>query len=625
MVKQSITYNDFSFGELSPNLFGRGNLNAYRNAAMKLLNFDVIQTGGIERRAGLKFIKELETVGKIIPFEYSSNKIFLLFFREKKIDIYDEDYNVVKTVNSPYTIADLPQIRWSQKGEQLYIVHPLIPPRILKYNSLSMTWSFVIMTYREHPEYGYTCQPYTRFDGTESVTLTPSDVTGYDIKITSNKTMFEQSHVGLLLLINGGEVLISEVISGKTAKAEVLVDLSSTDADANWQEQTFSPKRGYPSSVAFYQNRLVFGGTYGLKNRLWFSKIGEYNNFDLGTGLDDEAIEFDIFSEKVNQIVSVFSGRHLQVFTTDSEWMVTGNPITPSNIIVTQQTKIGSSFDTYIAPKFVEGSTVFVAKNGREIREFFYGDLTENYSSEDLILLSSHLLNKPKEQDYNVKTRKLYIVQDDGSLAVLLINKSHGINAWTQYKTEGKILSLAVVWNKVHVVVERGGTYCLEVFDDDYNLDCAKSFSFDEAVSNIQNMDFFNGKDVMVIADDEIYEIKVSNNEIVLPKPAKNIVVGFPFTHIFCPLPMFIGSSYIPKAVRLLELNLRIMNSKFLQMDVGAGPKNIEFEDENFSGDVKVRGRGFIKNYDVPLFKIYGTKPYKLKILNMSMLIDIIR
>ena len=60
-------------------------------------------------------------------------------------------------------------------------------------------------------------------------------------------------------------------------------------------------------------------------------------------------------------------------------------------------------------------------------------------------------------------------------------------------------------------------------------------------------------------------------------------------------------------------------------MDVGAGPKNIEFEDENFSGDVKVRGRGFIKNYDVPLFKIYGTKPYKLKILNMSMLIDIIR
>ena len=140
-----------------------------------------------------------------------------------------------------------------------------------------------------------------------------------------------------------------------------------------------------------------------------------------------------------------------------------------------------------------------------------------------------------------------------------------------------------------------------------------------------KNMDFFNGKDVMVIADDEIYEIKVSNNEIVLPKPAKNIVVGFPFTHIFCPLPMFIGSSYIPKAVRLLELNLRIMNSKFLQMDVGAGPKNIEFEDENFSGDVKVRGRGFIKNYDVPLFKIYGTKPYKLKILNMSMLIDIIR
>ena len=50
MGKQSITYNEFSFGELSPNLFGRGNLSAYRSSAMNITNMDVIHTGGIERR-----------------------------------------------------------------------------------------------------------------------------------------------------------------------------------------------------------------------------------------------------------------------------------------------------------------------------------------------------------------------------------------------------------------------------------------------------------------------------------------------------------------------------------------------------------------------------------------------
>ena len=363
-----------------------------------------------------------------------------------------------------------------------------------------------------------------------------------------------------------------------------------------------------------------------MKNRLWFSKVGEYLNFDLGTGLDSDAIEFDIFSEKVNQIISVFAGRHLQVFTSDSEWMITGNPITPSNIVVTRQTKIGSVADKYIAPKFVEGSTIFVARNKKEIREFFYGDLNENYSSEDLILLSSHLLNNPVEQDYDVKKRVLYVVQSDGTLAVLFINKTHNINAWVQYKTEGNFISLAVLFDKVYVVVERDGLYSLEIFDEEFSLDCATKIISEDGISTITDLNFLNDKNVAIIADDELYKMKVVNNEITLPKSCKNIVIGIPFTHVFCPLPVFVGSSFIPKAVRLLELNLRLMDTELLQIDIGSGLKNIALtDDENFSGDVKIRGKGFIKNYEVPLFKIQSSEPYKIKILNISMLIDIIR
>ena len=60
------------------------------------------------------------------------------------------------------------------------------------------------------------------------------------------------------------------------------------------------------------------------------SQSGDLGNFDLGTGLDDEAIEFGLLSDQVNAIRAVFPGRHLQVFTSGGEWMVTGAPLTPA-------------------------------------------------------------------------------------------------------------------------------------------------------------------------------------------------------------------------------------------------------------------------------------------------------
>ena len=74
----------------------------------------------------------------------------------------------------------------------------------------------------------------------------------------------------------------------------------------------------------------------------------------------------------------------------------------------------------------------------------------------------------------------MYVVQEDGTVAVLLINKNNGINAWSQYVTDGKIISLSVLVDKVYVVVKRGETFSLEVFDEDVSADMAKKFFFDE-------------------------------------------------------------------------------------------------------------------------------------------------
>ena len=138
------------------------------------------------------------------------------------------------------------------------------------------------------------------------------------------------------------------------------------------EEPSFSSIRGYPVSVTYHQDRLVVGGSRDLPNRLWLSKSSDLMSFDLGEGLDDEAIEFSILSDQVNAIKTVFSGRHLQVFTTGAEWMVTGDPLTPSVIQLKRQTRVGSLKNRNIPPQDIDGATVFISSNGRELREFVF-------------------------------------------------------------------------------------------------------------------------------------------------------------------------------------------------------------------------------------------------------------
>src|SRR5690606_37118816 len=131
---------------------------------------------------------------------------------------------------------------------------------------------------------------------------------------TSSENIFEEGHEGTRLRVKGKEVEITDFDSATVVTVNVIEDLPDTDPTIDWFEQAFSAVRGYPANVAFHQDRLVIGGSRDLPNRLWFSQSGDLFNFDLGEGLDDEAIEFSILSDQVNAIRGIFSGRHLQVF-----------------------------------------------------------------------------------------------------------------------------------------------------------------------------------------------------------------------------------------------------------------------------------------------------------------------
>ena len=334
MARVKLVKTNFSAGELSPRLLGRTDLRAFENGAARLRNVIIHPTGGVSRRPGMRFVDMAPGQGRLVAAEFGNNEVYLLVFTAHRVAVY-RDGVAVAGFATPWSQLHLDQINWVQGSDALLVVHPEVPPqRISRHTPSEWTigeWAFSEVGGRKR-------SPHRKF-AAERTALDPSGTTG-DIAIVASEPIFVPEHVGVRFRLDDREVVVSAVISGNEVRADVRQTLTSAQPTTNWSEEAFSPVRGWPAAVCFHQDRLVIGGSRDLPNRLWMSCTARLFDFDLGSGLDDEGIEFAILSDRVNAIRAVLSSRHLQVFTTGAEWMVSGAPLTPSNISFTGRRRL---------------------------------------------------------------------------------------------------------------------------------------------------------------------------------------------------------------------------------------------------------------------------------------------
>jgi hypothetical protein len=614
----------FTAGEVSRDLLGRGDLNAYENGALTLRNMFIHPTGGVTRRAGTHYIDNAAGEGRLIPFEFNTQQTYLLVVTNEAIAIY-LDGSKVTDIAAPWPEGDIAQLSWTQSADTLLLAHPLYPPKQLL-RLADGSWALQDWVFFEDNNRSF--QPYYKFAGS-TVTLTPSALTGV-ITITASADVFVLGHEGVRLRIGGKDVLITDYESATVVSAQTQEDLIDTAPTIDWQEQAFSSVRGYPVTLAFHQDRLVLGGSRDLPNRIWFSKSGDLFNFDLGEGRDDEAIEFSILSDQVNAIRAVFSGRHLQVFTSGAEWMVTGSPLTPSTVELLRQTRIGSVIDRYIPPIDVDGATLFVARNQQEIREFLYTDVEQAYSSTDLALLSRHVIKGPLDQDYDKKRRLLFIARSDGRFATLTVYRAEQVAAWTVHDTLGNVKSISVVGDTVYLLVERNGQYLIEIFDDESFMDSTLSGTSAEGALSWSGLDHLEGQYVDVLADDiRLDPVLVAGGSITLDAPAQSVMIGLSFTHIIEPLPPnIIGESGGGRAIRLVEALFRMEETQALRIDVGRGLQDVPLKQIGedvvlgtpppvVSGDIRMRALGWARDLTKPLWRIEQSDPRPFTLLSV--------
>ncbi len=635
MTRIRETKTTFTAGEVSPDLLGRGDLRAYDNGALALRNVFINPTGGVSRRAGLTYIDNIAGNGRLVSFEFNVQQTYLLAITDTQIDIYAGGVNEA-TITAPWTLAQIPQLVWTQSADTLLLTHPDVPPKQLTRNA-GGTWSLTDWVF--FSDKNITQQPYYKYAASD-VTLTPSGTSGA-ITLTASSAVFEAGHNGTRMRFRGYEVEITNYDSPTVLSATIIGRLDDTGAlDAtlpdstasiDWAEQAFSAVRGYPVSVAFHQDRLVIGGSRDLPNRMWFSKSGDLFNFDLGEGLDDESIEFAILSDQVNAIRGIFSGRHLQVFTSGAEWMVTGDPLTPTSVQVKRQTRIGSVIDRYIPPVNVDGATLYIARNKKEVYEFLYTDLEAAYVSTDLALLSHHVVEDPIDQDYDQTNRLLFIVRGDGKFATLTVYRSEQVSAWTLHDTQGNVKSVSVVGDVVYLLIERNGTYMIEEFDNTHHLDSALSGEVGSPTSIWSGLDHLEGKTVSIIADDIVQaDQAVLSGQITLAQVASSVKIGLAYTHIIEPLPPSeVGQAGGSRRIRLVEGVFRIRETAALRLDVGRGLSDISLrqigEDPILdaplpmvSEDISVRALGWHNDGQQPLWRIEQSTPLPFQLLSVT-------
>ncbi len=345
-----------------------------------------------------------------------------------------------------------------------------------------------------------------------------------------------------------GRARYVEFVSSTEMKAVVEVNFFDTSAitAGNWEsehgyEDVWSNTRGWPKSAAFHEGRLYFGGSKSRPNTVWGSGVINYFDFNLGTGLDDEAVEATINTNQLNTIVNLFSGNDFRIFTTGGEFVVlqTGdNPITPSSFFVRPQTRLGAKAGIPIED--LNGASVFIQRQGKSINAFQFGDTTASYQIQNISALSSHLLKDPTDMAARRaastdESDRLFVVNaTDGSMAVYSILVGQNVIAPSRFTTDGEFIAVGVEIADVYVIVKRtiNGTanYMLEKFNTSLTLDSAKSGGAAASV----NMNQLQGETVSIIRDGVVEPTQVvpaSPYTITFASPATtSYQVGLDYT-----------------------------------------------------------------------------------------------
>jgi hypothetical protein len=580
--------------------------------------------------AGLSLYQEsaILSTPRLVDMSVEDDRHYLVEFTRDNIRIYRTPNTVVADIKPTYsslTSAQIENIRVAQVENVMLIVGDFAPMRLVNLGT-DDDWVIDNIPFLNVPQYDFDdAQSPTPQDEVQTLYLDHSgggqwqrgdrfeiDIEGIlskSISYAGDSTADEQAATVFNIQKNLQEMpvfgetgvavertgtrLYRITISGESTKDFELFSGYVTEGSADHElvftkvasgsprkEDVWSATRGYPNSICFYEGRLVLGGTESKPQSIFMSKTGSFFDFDIDDGDDDEAIFATISSRKLNDIVDVYPGRNLQIFTSGAEFAVTSKPVTPSSITIAPQTAHGAN---KVEVQDVDGSTLFVDRHGKSILSFLYSFNEDAYTTDDRSVLASHLINQPVDMALLAGTASddanwLFIVNSDGSATILNTLRSQDINGYTRWNTDGDIKSVCVVDDELYISVERTINLVTRLFverwDFDYMLDCSTKKA--RTGSNITGLSHLEAEEVQVLVETENYVLdprSVSSGQITLAANEEysgDYEVGLLFVPTIKPMPLNtnIGSGQNQMRLKkIVRMNLRVYESSGINID----------------------------------------------------------
>lgn len=489
---------------------------------------------------------------------------------------------------SPYTGADLLDIDYDQSADTMYLAQINHPPTKLV-RAAHTDWTFSDITFApslaapvmsavtitqpntDAPNSGASYYPR---DASYGVTAIDDD-TGQESRLSNVVTANND-----LNLVKNYNTLswaaVTDASRYRVYKAEGTGDfgyIATTDqltfrddnigpdyADGPPQGETpFSTPDDFPSTVAFFQQRLGWARTNNHPNAVYFSRSGEYENADVSRPLKaSDALSFALVAGRVNAVNQLVSLNTLLALTSDSVFSVSGGQegyISPTNIVTQRQNGRGCS---RLNPLIVDSVAFYQTSIGNSIRSLGYEFSIDGYNSNDITIFSPHFFRGFTIVSWAYTAEPLSVIwaaRDDGKLLAFTWQQEQQVWGWTLCETDGLVESVCSISeageDRLYLTVRRTingvsrlfveclGTSLWEDLNDACYLDAAVSYSFTTPSTVLKNLGHLEGKAVLALADGAVVEgLTVSGAKVTLPTAASRVTVGLPFTATIETLPL---------------------------------------------------------------------------------------
>ena len=442
---------------------------------------------------------------------------------------------------------------------------------------------------------------YSREDGVDEFG-DPIIVTGSDTLSTSTTvTVVDAATLDL-----GLDYTLLDGITSFTSGTVQTIALTGS-ASNRWAHSAWSSVEGWPSSVAFFRERLFFA----RGQRLWASVSAAFDDFsarnDAGEITADMGISLEVASGEINEIQWLHPDRDLIAGTAGGEFSIgeltNGDPLGPGNIRVLLQSRFGSR----AVPPISSGSaTLFMMRAGTKVREISYDFTSDAYKSSDATVLSEHITAGGLiDMDFALEPYSVvWSVRADGTLVGFTWNNEEQVKGWHRHPIGGSgvVESVGViprpdgtgdqVWMAVRRTINNATVRFIEYMEnplaatgvqaDAFYVDAGLTYS-GAAATTISGLTHLIGATVDVLTNGAPHpQVVVSNSgTITLQAAATKVQVGLPCPARLQTMRLEAGSSdgtSQGKTKRMHKVTFRLLRSAGAQVGpVATNLQTLEF------------------------------------------------